>query len=84
MYGVRVFWDKFWGSSARIILVLRGCICNAPAVSLVLPAFDDTTSQSYPPRYVVYHPTVSTLVTASLFLAGNNKDELKPTTFLFS
>ena len=30
------------------------CIWNAPAVSLVLPAFDDTRSLGSPPRQVVY------------------------------
>ena len=32
---------------------------------------------------VVYHPSVSTLMTASHFLAGNREAELKPTTFSF-
>ena len=30
------------GAYAHVILILRECIGNAPAVSLVLPAFDDT------------------------------------------
>ena len=39
---------------ALVILVLRECIWNAIAVSLVLPAFDGTGSLDYPPRWVVY------------------------------
>ena len=56
---------------------------NAPAVSLVLTAFDDTGSLGSPPRQAVYPPssTVPPWVTASHFLAGNRKVELKPTTF---
>ena len=46
------------GGRAHVILVLRECIWNAPAVSLVLPAFDDTGSLGSPPRQVVY-PLVS-------------------------
>ena len=42
------------GARARVILVLRECIWNAPAVSLVFPAFDDAGSLGYPPRQVVY------------------------------
>ena len=42
------------GVSACVILVLRGCIWNFPAVSLVLPPFDDTGCLGYPPRRVVY------------------------------
>ena len=41
---------------SRVILVLLECILNAPAVSLVLPAFDDTGSLGFPPRQVVYPP----------------------------
>ena len=65
--------------SVKVILVLRECIGNAPAVSLFLRAFDDTGSQGYPPRRVVYRPVVSTLGTASRFLAGNREVEFKPT-----
>ena len=55
---------------ARVILVLRECIWNAawvilhmgsleciwnaPTVSLVLPAFNDTSSLGSPPRQVFY------------------------------
>ena len=39
-----------------VILVLRECIWNSPAVSFVLPPFDDTGSQVSPPRQVVYPP----------------------------
>ena len=38
------------GARARVILVLRECIWNAPAMSLVLPAFDDTGSLGSPLR----------------------------------
>ena len=38
------------GSRARVILVLRECIWNAPAVSLVFPTFDFTGSLYYPPH----------------------------------
>ena len=44
------------GPRALVILVLRECIWNALAVSLVLPAFDDTGSLSSPQRQVVYPP----------------------------
>ena len=44
------------GASARAILVLRECIWNASAVSLVFPAFDYTGSLGYLPRLVVYPP----------------------------
>ena len=66
---------------ALVILVLRECMWNAPAVSLVLPAFDDTDFQVYPSCRVVYRPSVSTLITTSCFLARNGEAELKPTTF---
>ena len=46
---------------------------------LVLPTIDDTGSLGYPPHRVVYPTSVSILVTASRFLAGNSEDELKPT-----
>ena len=35
------------GGPARVILVLRECIWNAPEVSLVLPAFDVTGSLGF-------------------------------------
>ena len=41
-----------WGvqvARARVILVLREFIWNAPAVSLGLSAFDDTGSLGFPP-----------------------------------
>ena len=44
------------GVRGRIILVLRECIWNATAVSLVITAFEDTDSLAFPPRRVVYHP----------------------------
>ena len=43
------------GARARVIFVLRESIWNAPAVSLVLPAFDYSVSLGSPPRQVVYH-----------------------------
>ena len=42
------------GAHARIILTLRESIWNAPAVSLVLPAFHDNGSLAFPPRRVTY------------------------------
>ena len=66
---------------ARSILVLRECIWNVPAVSLVLPAFDGTGSPGYPPHRLVYRPLVSTLMTTSCFLVKNREAELKPTSF---
>ena len=44
------------GARARVILVLRECLWNAPTVSLVFPAFEDTGSLGSPPRRVVYPP----------------------------
>ena len=71
------------GRSLGSIVVLRECIWNAPAVSLDLPAFDDTGSLGSPTRQVVYPPDsmVPPWVTASHFLAGNREAELKPATF---
>ena len=71
------------GASARVILVLRECIWNAPAVSLVLLAFYDTGSLGSPPRQVVCSPgsMITPWVTTSHFLAGNREADLKPTTF---
>ena len=37
------------GARARVILLLCECIWNAPSVSLVLLAFDDTGSLGSPP-----------------------------------
>ena len=56
IYGVEGVWVKLLGSQevrARVVIVLRECIWNAPAVSLFLPAFDDTGSLGYPPGRVV-------------------------------
>ena len=44
------------GARARVILVLRECIWNAPAVSLVLPVFDDAGTLGSPQRQVIYPP----------------------------
>ena len=43
------------GACTPVILVIRERIWNAPAVSLVLPAFDDAGSLGSP-RQVVYPP----------------------------
>ena len=46
-------WVQLLGSQvarARVFLVLSECIWNAPAVSLVHPAFDDAGSLGSPPR----------------------------------
>ena len=40
------------GTRARVIIVLRKGIWNAPLVSLFLPTFDDTGSMGSPPRRV--------------------------------
>ena len=71
------------GVRVCVILVLRGFFWNAPAVFLVLPAFDDTGSLGSPPSQMVYLPgsIVPPWVTASRFLSGNREGELKPTTF---
>ena len=39
------------GARDRIILILHECIWNAPVVSLVLPAFEDTGSLGSPLRH---------------------------------
>ena len=41
---------------ARVIPVLGECIWNAPAISLVLPAFDGTGSLGSLPPQLVYTP----------------------------
>ena len=48
-------WDVR-GTLARVILVVLECTWNAPAVSHVFPAFDDTGSLGSPPSQVVYLP----------------------------
>ena len=47
-----------WGGQVAHaqVIVLCECFWNAPTVSLVLPAFEDTGSLSFPPRQVVYPP----------------------------
>ena len=45
--GVGGVWIQFLGSQgarARLVLNLRECIWDAPAVSLVLPVFEDVSS----------------------------------------
>ena len=63
IYGEEGVWVQLLGgpvARAHIILVLRGCIGNAPAVLLVLPSFDGTGSLGSLARRVVY-PLGSTL-----------------------
>ena len=69
------------GVRTRVILCLRGCIWNAPAVLLFL--FDDTSSLGSPPRQAGNPPgsMVPPWVTTSRFLARNREAELKPNTF---
>ena len=79
-------WVQLWGgreARARVVLVLCECIWNAPAVSLLLPVFDDTDSLGSPPRQVVCPPgfMVPPWVTVSRFFSANREYELKPTTF---
>ena len=64
---------------ARVIFVLCEGIWNAPAVLLLLPAFDDTGSLGQ----VVYPPgsMVPPWMTASRFLSGNSEAELQPSAF---
>ena len=59
-----------------------GPFWNLPAVSLVLPAFDEIGSPGFPPRQMFSPPgsMVPLWVTASRFLTGNRKAELKLTT----
>ena len=57
IFGVGGAWVPLWegqGACTRAILVLRECIWNAPVVSLVLPALDDTGSLGSLPCQVVY------------------------------
>ena len=50
-------------------------------VLFFIPAFTDTGSPGYSPRWVVYRPSASTPVTASHFFGGNREAELQPTNF---
>ena len=69
------------GTRAGVIFVLRECIWNAPLLSLVLPAFDNTGSLGSLPCRVIY-PLGSTLGGCLLLPpAGNREVELKPTPF---
>ena len=52
-----------------VTLFVRECIWNALVVL------------GFPPRWVVYHSSGSTPMTASRFFVGNREAELKPTTF---
>ena len=71
------------GARLVFFFFLSECVWNAPAVSLVPPAFDVTGSLGSPPRLVVYPPgsMVTLLVTDSRFLARNREAELKLLTF---
>ena len=64
-----------------VILVARECILNALIVLLGLPTFDDTDFLGHPQCRAISRLSVSTLVTASRFIMGNRKAELKPITF---
>ena len=63
------------GDHAHIILVLCEYIWNASVVSLVLQAFDDTGSLSFPTHRVVY-PLVLSWMTTSCFLAVSREADL--------
>ena len=71
------------GARTRAILVLRECIRNAPTVSFILPAFDDTGSLGCSPRQVFYPPDsgVPPWVTGLRFHEAKREAELKPTNF---
>ena len=55
-YGVGVWVQILRGQGARacFTLALREWIWNAPVISLILPAYDNTGSLGYPPHPVVY------------------------------
>ena len=59
--GVLISWES--GGSAVVILAVHECIRYALMVLVVLPTFDNTSSLGYPLHRVVYHTSVSTLVT---------------------
>ena len=71
------------GSRARVILVLRECIRNTPAVLLVLPTFDDTSSLGSSPHWVIYLPG-SNLGDCLLFPCGEYRGWTKTHHFLFA
>ena len=75
--GVGVIWVQllgFQGARARVIHVLH------EAVSLLLPAFDDTGSLGY--LFAGWSiPLVPPWVSTSCFHPGNRVAELRPTTF---
>ena len=73
MGGIWVQFCGGQGACGSVNLVLRECIWNASRVSFVLSSFKDIGSLGSPPRRVVYHPSVSTLVTVSRFLVGNRE-----------
>ena len=65
----------FYTIRDRVILVVRECIWNALVVLLGLSTFDNTGSLGYPTLWmVVYHPLVSTPLTAARFLAKEWED----------
>ena len=56
LYGVGGDWVQLLKGQGSRACVIRECIWNVPAVSLVLPAFDSTGSLGSIPRQVVYLP----------------------------
>ena len=57
--GVGGVWVQLLGAQGgrvRVIPVLRKCIWNAPAESLILPTFDNAGSLGSLQRQVVYSP----------------------------
>ena len=59
IYGVRGLWVQMSGGlevRALVILVLLKFIWNAPEVSLVHSAFEDTGFLGFPPRRMAYPP----------------------------
>ena len=69
------------GALDRVILVLRECIRNAPAVLLVLPDFWRCQLPGFSSVSGDLSPWFTPWVTASCFLAGNMEADQKLTTF---
>ena len=77
------FFGRVRGPALILFLFYVNISWNAPAISLVLPAFDDIGSLGSPSRQVFY-PSGSRVppwMTASCFLAENREVYLKPITF---
>ena len=64
----------------HVILVIPECIWNAPAISVVLPAFGDTLL-GFSSATGGLSPWFPPWVTVSHFHVGKREVELKPTTF---